>query len=428
VGMSIIAGANRLFPATLLLLCAVGDAVAQGRVEDDVRGITVLNRPRPEYDPPGVRVGSFTIRGGAGLDQGYNDNVLYSAQDKQGDMFSLMRADGRIESNWSRHGLGANAAVQRLQYYDLSDQSFTNFQVGLNGRYDLLPDTELAANVGYSVLHVLRTADDATTTDVPLRYDTRDAGLGIAQRFGRYRASVRGFYRHLDYDGFSRNGQFVQGSNQFNDRDVYGAAATLGYSLGPYRTVFTGVRAIRTDYTDVPRGFLDLSSDSYYGFVGFNYDFDGVWRYEFDVGYLYQQYDQSQIDTLSGLSGAARVTWAPTSLLAITASASRQINQQLLQAPGTANFENGFFSNRAGLSATYELFRNVLVTGGVAARYDEFRGPRGAALFLEETLEVNVLLDRNFRIGGAYIRQDTLNENASNPSRNVIALRLAALL
>ncbi len=425
---SMIAGVRRLLPAALGLVIVAGDAAAQGRPEDEERGITVLNRPRPEYDPLGVRLGAFTVRGTASLDQGYNDNVFYSVNNKRGDMVSLVNARGTFASNWSRHSVSGFAGVQRLQYYSENEQSYTNGEAGLSGRYDLTPDTELSAEASSGIFHVLRTDADSVASDQPVQYSLTSFGAGAAQRFGRYRASLRGFYRFYDYDEYSVGGTTVRGSGSFNDYELYGATASLAYALGPFRTAFGGVRVFRINYTDVPQGFVNLSANAAYAFVGFNYDFDGVWRYEFDVGYLTRVYDDSDIDTLSGLSGTARVTWAPTALLAIRGTLQRTISQQLVPTVGNTRFNNGFFSTSFGLDATYELYRNVLLTAAIQGRYDEYRAPRDPAWFLSETIGVNVLLDRNFRIGAFYLRQDTLNESGNNPSRNVIALRLAAEL
>ncbi|WP_158639097.1 outer membrane beta-barrel protein [Elioraea rosea] len=422
------AGARRLVPAVLLLLAGTVEAFAQGRPEDEQRGVTVLNRERPEYDPLGIRVGAFTIRGTAQLDQAYNDNVFYSSTNKQSDSVSLMTARGSIASNWSRHGIGGYASVQRLQYWQLTDQSYTNYEAGLNGRYDLTPDTELTGEASSAVYHVLRTDPDSQPSDEPIEYSVQSFGAGVAQSLSRYRLGLRGFYRVYDYDAYSFDGVQVRGSGQFNDYEIYGATATVGYALGPFRTVFAGLRVFRLRYTDVPTGFLDLSSNAVYGFVGFNYDFDGVWRYEFDVGYINQVYDEDSIQSLSGPSGSLRVTWAPTSLLAIRANLARSIRQQLVQTGTAADFENGFFSNEFGVNATYELYRNVLVNAGISGRYDEYRGTRGSSWYLAPTVGVNVLLDRNFRVGAYYLRQDTLNENGGDPSRNVIAFRLTAEL
>jgi hypothetical protein len=433
-----IAGVRRLGPVALALIVTPfivtapavmgGDAAAQGRPEDEERGITVLNRPRPEFDPLGVRLGAFTFRGTATLDQGYNDNVFYSVNDRRGDVFSLGSARGRFTSNWSRHNVSGFAGVQRLQYYSEREQSYTNAEGGLSGRYDLTPDTELSAEASTGIFHVIRTDADAVASDKPVQYSLTSLGAGVTQRFGRYRASLRGFYRIYDYDEYSIAGRTVRGSGSFNDYDIYGATATAAYALGPFRTAFGGVRLFRISYGNVPQGFVDLSANAAYAFVGFNYDFDGVWRYEFDVGYLTRVYDESTIDTLSGISGTARVTWAPTALLAVRGTLQRTISQQLVPTPGNTRFNNGFFSTSFGLDVTYELYRNVLLTAGIEGRYDEFRSPRDPAWFLSETLGVNVLLDRNFRLGAFYLRQDTLNESGNNPSRNVIALRLSAEL
>jgi hypothetical protein len=433
-----IAGVRRLGPAVLALVVAApfamapvvlgGDAAAQGRPEDEERGITVLNRPRPEFDPLGVRVGAFTLRGTATLDQGYNDNVFYSANNPKGDVFSLANARGTFASNWSRHSVSGFAGLSRLQYYAEREQSYTNVEGGVSGRYDLTPDTELSGEASKGIFHVIRTDADAVVSDKPVQFSVTSLGGGVAQRFGRYRASLRGFYRLFDYDEYSVGGRTVRGSGTFNDYEIYGATATAAYALGPFRTAFGGVRLFRINYTDVPTGFVDLSANAGYVFVGFNYDFDGIWRYEFDVGYLTRVYDESTIETLSGLSGTARVTWAPTALLAIRGTVQRTISQQLVPVPGNTRFENGFFSTAFTLDATYELFRNVLVTAAIEGRYDEFRSPRDPAWFLSERLGVNVLLNRNLRLGAFYLRQDTLNESGANPSRNVIALRLSAEL
>ena len=114
-----IAGVRRLGPAVLALVVTTpfvtapvglgGEAAAQGRPEDEERGITVLNRPRPEFDPLGVRLGAFTFRGTATLDQGYNDNVFYSVNNRKGDAFSLGNARGTFASNWSRHSVSGFA-------------------------------------------------------------------------------------------------------------------------------------------------------------------------------------------------------------------------------------------------------------------------------------------------------------------------------
>lgn len=423
-----IAGVRRLALVVLALIVTGGDAAAQGRAEDEERGITVLNRPRPEYDPLGVRLGAFTFRGTATLDQGYNDNVFYSVNNRRGDVFSLANMRGRVASNWSRHSVSGFAGVQRLQYYSERDQSYTNAEAGVAGRYDLTPDTELTAEASRGVFNVIRTDADAVASDKPVQYSLTSFGAGVSQRFGRYRASLRGFYRIYDYDEYAFSGVTVRGSGSFNDYDIFGATATAAYSLGPFRTAFGGVRLFRITYGSVPQGFVDLSSNAAYAFVGFNYDFDGVWRYEFDVGYLTRMYDESAIDTLSGISGTARVTWAPTALLAIRGTLQRTISQQLVPAQGNTRFNNGFFSTSFGLDVTYELYRNVLLTAAIEGRYDEFRSPRNPAWFLSETLGVNVLLNRNFRVGAFYLRQDTLNESGNNPSRNVIALRLTAEL
>ena len=43
-------------------------------------GVTVLTRPRPEYEPAGIRLGDFLINAGASQALGYDSNVVGEPQ------------------------------------------------------------------------------------------------------------------------------------------------------------------------------------------------------------------------------------------------------------------------------------------------------------------------------------------------------------
>ena len=69
-------------------------------------GVTVASRARPDFDPAGVRLGSFLLHPQWEEGLGYDDNVLGSGDRKRGSWLVGTHPSLLVGSDWSRDSLG----------------------------------------------------------------------------------------------------------------------------------------------------------------------------------------------------------------------------------------------------------------------------------------------------------------------------------
>ncbi len=106
---------RRSLLACLLLVPGLAMAQTSGPLLDtDIpvatpgkRNRTVLERPRPELDPLGITAGGFRVYPVLGLEAGRTSNALGASAGAQGDVNLSLHPNVRIDSQWSRHALGA---------------------------------------------------------------------------------------------------------------------------------------------------------------------------------------------------------------------------------------------------------------------------------------------------------------------------------
>ena len=67
------------------------------------RGASVLDRPKPELDPLGVRAGSFLIFPKVELGTAYDDNVFATENNEEGDFLFQVLPTVTVQSDFSRH-------------------------------------------------------------------------------------------------------------------------------------------------------------------------------------------------------------------------------------------------------------------------------------------------------------------------------------
>src|SRR5258708_24184918 len=97
------------------LLCALfaGAALAQDEVQ---RGDTVTTRPRPDYDPLGIRLGSFLLFPQFGLQESFDSNIFATQNAAKGDFITSLDPSLDLRSNWNNHALNFHADSHSTLY------------------------------------------------------------------------------------------------------------------------------------------------------------------------------------------------------------------------------------------------------------------------------------------------------------------------
>jgi hypothetical protein len=144
---------------------------------------SVVNRMLLEDQNQGVEFNSFIFRPSVSENDGYNSSTL--GVPGSGSFEANTAASLRVNSDWSRHALGASLGVNRAQYLDKPVASYTTWNAAIGGALNLGNDT---ATLSYS--HLVR---DLTATDLgvagvvaPVPYAVDDIRASYVKLFSRF--------------------------------------------------------------------------------------------------------------------------------------------------------------------------------------------------------------------------------------------------
>lgn len=338
------------------------------------RNVSVLQRERPEYDPLGIRSGSFIIRPRLETVIAYTDNVFAFDRNIQpvfgelDDTFFILRPSADIESNWNRHALNAGAYAEAVQHLDFDDEDIANYGASLDGRLDVNRFTSLIGGVGYDNRYETRKI--ATTNLIsrePIEYQRATAFLGAQQEFGRFRYQLRGDIADLEFqDGLATDNITVitQGF-----RDVLETRLTgqIGYALTPDTSVFirAGLNERDHDIALVNQGG-NRDSEGFDISTGIDFDLTRLARGSVALGYLEQDFEN--FGTAKGVSVDAGMEWFPTELTTVTFRASRGVRDSALFINNTAAYIESDF----GVRVDHELLRNVILSASAGYGQDDY--------------------------------------------------------
>lgn len=361
------------------------------------RNISVAERPRPSFDPKGVRVSSFMFLPTVTTEFEFNDNIFATEFDEQGDVIMTISPKIDIQSQWSRHSLAAGAYTDYAHYFDIDDESNINYGFFADGELEVLRTTTASAGFRYDVEHEARSSSSsAGGTIEPTEFDKLTAYAAASQELNRLRFAGRFEVQTYDYDdGVTRTGMVVDQ----DDRDRYVLAAGLRneYAVSPDTSVFVDLGWNERSYDlQPPTVPLDRDSWGYEILFGTNFDFSRLVRGELAVGYTSQHFEGATLSNLNGVTARGGVEWFPTGLTTVGFDISREVSDSGV--PGSG----GIFATNTNLHVDHELLRNLVVNGGIGFLLEEFDGVDRDDTNYNLTTGVKYLLNRNAEVGASY--------------------------
>lgn len=403
-----------MWGVSVAALAAAGTpAAAQVTTPDNMftrdRNVAVMQRPRPEYDSPGVRAGAWLLRPELQTDLEWTDNVFATPTQTQSDTaFSITpRISG--QTLWSTHGLSFDASVTRKEFFDFSDESTTTYTLGTAGRVDVSRQSFVDAGLRYASLTEPRTsAGAAGQAAKPIEFDTFSAFIGGEHMTGRVRLRTRFDYSDTDYTDAPLFGGGVA-DQDFRDHKAYRTEFRGDLAISPDTAVFARLRLNNRDYRlSPPDVALDRNSSGYTLDGGFDFDIRGVARGAIGLGYTEQDYDDPTIGKSSGLSIDTMVEWFPTPLTTVTAHASRSVQDAAIA--GSA----GFFNTDLGVNVDHELRRNVIVSAGARWGEDDYSGLDRTDTRRSVSAGATYLLNRAAGLRATYTHTDQSSSGAAS--------------
>jgi hypothetical protein len=397
--------------------------VPRSILTDEVaRGDTVANRPRPDYDALGVRLGGFLFFPELLTEESFNSNIFASPSNHKSDFITTIQPKLDLKSNWNNHALNLHADARIVHYLSQTSENYEDYTISGDGRLDILHDFRLYGGLGYSVRHEPRGSPNDLGAREPQQYSVASANVGVEKVFNRVGFRLDSTVDQYRYDPVRFGiGKVSQSARNY---DAYGLSLRSSYEIGPLRSVYLLTTVNSRDYTHaVDLSGFDRDSRGYFIGVGTQYDIDGVIFLEGALGFRHQNYDDSRLSNLNGLAGKAKMTWNVTRLTTLTWTASRDIEETILP------FSSAYFATRTDITADHELMRNVLLNARVGYERDSFQGVSRHDDYYLAGFGAKLLLNRNFSLSGGYqFRHRSSDVSNTNFDENVIYLRLSSHL
>jgi len=369
-------------------------------------GVTVATRERPDFDPPGVRVGSFLLYPQVNEGPGYDDNVFGSSDGARGSWLVGTHPSLLVRSDWSRNSLAGYVGVNDRRYLDQPRQSYTDWTAALGAAFSVGRD-QLTVSVAHLGLHQPRTELDALPSDEPVAYQVDDVRVGYTIALNRFSVTPSLAFSAFRYDATTIHG--VPASQAYRDRDVVQGVVTTRYELSPDRHLLLVTRALGTYYVDPQQGTPTRDSTGYQVLVGLQDDADAVWRYRVLVGWEMRAFRASQYGTHQAPIAEGALIWSPSGMTTITATLTRSMEDAAQETVA------GYTYTSARLVMDHEYLSNVLLQASIGVQRADFLQGGGHQTGFSAGAGATWLINRHLRLSATYDFTDQRGNNSLAP-------------
>jgi hypothetical protein len=379
------------------------------------RAQSVLQHPRPDFDPVPITLGGFELFPSAEMGAYYDSNIYAQSDNTKSDEIIGLRPAVSAFSNWNRHSIAATAFGDLNFYTHKTDENYADFVSSVEGRYDIMAQTWIASRFGYQHLAEPRSSPDAVNGINPTTFNVANGGLTAYRGLGKLK--ITGNYdlrRYFYNDTPSTTGMIDQSQRDRTEQKVGPRISyDLTENLKPYVQANYNVRTYDNNHTH--------QSDGYDAVAGATADFGGITSADVYVGWMSQDYENFLYDnTNSGIKFGGRLEWNVTGMTTVVLETSRTIEET------TGTDFNSYKATGGSATVTHELLRNVLLEADLGfTRYD-FNG-------LGERQDDNILAGGGARwLINRYLYSDFIynwsnrssDASGSDYSRHLVTLRL----
>lgn len=359
------------------------------------RNVSVLERPHPDFDPLGYRVGSFLVNPALTVSPGFTSNVYTDNANKKSDAFLITQPSLSLTSDWNVHRLRLVASGDIRRYAKATVRNQNGWSASAIGRLDISQDLviDLSGEAGRRFESPFSDDVVANTTNVS-SYLQAMVNARATYKTGRTR-----FVASLERSSFEFNSvDFIDRPSRdqgFRDRTMDRATAIADFALSPSLSLYAEIVYDRNNYENLlANGNANRDSNGYAVIGGTNFDLAGLMRGSVGVGYSRRDYRSSLYPDAKGLSVEAEVQFFPSPITNIAITARRQIQDSALGSTGA------YLDNRFGIRIDHELLENLIIsTGADVARRRYFESPEFTDV-ASVTGEARFQMTRGLSFGG----------------------------
>jgi hypothetical protein len=366
--------------------------------------------------------GSMTISADAETELTYDDNIFSSSSDEEEDFITQLI--GKLTARSLRESddviLRLNAEANR--YADHSEQNNEQFRVIGSWKHDFSDqfNMKFSGDVRRAVTARGNTYEDPEATPVS---DTESYigsfGLDANYQINRYVLDGGVGYRFRDYkDTYRRNGSLISNSDRnYGETYIY---VQPGYLVAPNTTAYVKAEVSDREFHDSEISNV-RDNDGYLVAAGVRYNVPSRLTADFWAGYQNYDYASEDFNNTSAFAYNADVRWMVSDAWEARFRVWRDFN------PTTSGTTSVIVSDSASASISYEIVRNLSISGELSVKDRTYRRSSSAASggvrkddYYVGALGAEYSLTENWLVGAQYEhRMRDSNAQNVNISRNL---------
>ncbi len=358
----------------------------------------VTDNSLTEYEPLGLRLGSFTFYPSLETRLGYDSNTNGSSLNPKPDNIVETRADMRLHWDQSRHSFDFAFGGRFLKYTRgtqtdrIEGYATAAADLQINHAHSL----NLSAKSEYAQIDAFSVDRPGAGTE-PLAVWHHRAGAGFKRDAGRLWAALSlsaDTWRYQPTADAPRTPVDYTGNNL----DLFAATATMGYRFSPGYELITKLRGLRQHSPDATPG-TELDAFGMEALAGVSAEINPLLTWQIMGGYTTRDFDRALPD-LNAFLGSLEITWLPISLLTVNARLARKASETATAAGAT-----GIIDDSLRIKMDYEAMRNLIFT--IQGEYHnlEFIGTSRTDQLYAGQLGIQYLLNRNITLTLQYEHQ-----------------------
>lgn len=410
--------ACKVYP--LVALAALGSYSSTAWAQDDVIGQSVRDRARTQFAPIPINLSGIQVRPSIESDIAYDDNIFARNDLRRDDGIITVAPQLNAQREAGLFDFDVTIGSQHRRYFNTASENVDDFRATTRVGYGEQTDTRADLRVAYAIQSEDRSRIDASTdTSVRARFEDLDADFSASQRFGAFgvRGNLR--YRDVNYlDQRNTNGELVDFS--FRDFSIHEAGATLSYAPYANSEIFLAGKYEGRDFVTPEPGNpnaypFDRSAEGFRIEAGIRRQVSALLFLRLQAGYLRYEFDDPQLQTVSGLAFDAEVLWNVTPLTSVEIRAQRALDE---------NASPDFAGNRRTEVAAridHELLRNLILTADSRISQSSPVGGLSSSTRYDAAIGAEYLLSRRFRlVASARHEERSSNDSDIEFSRNIV--------
>ncbi len=393
----------------LALAMPAAAIAADGEYADAADGYTALpvrDRPKPDYDPIGVRSGAFIFYPSVMERYIHDSNVFAAPSAEVSDDIFVFSPRLLVEGEIGRHTVTFNFGVDDYRYVDNTSENRTDAFGEIKAVIEASHDLNFTIRSTIAHRHELRDDTDLPSNAAePAPYMEYSGAVAANKQFNRVGVSLGVAAKRRDYDDIAANGGGTIDQDP-RDADVVSAGGRVTYDLMPGYRAFADLRGNWRRYRNAPG--VNFDSDGIRALAGVEFAITNLIQGELGAGYIAQDYVNPIYADVSDFSYSASLIWSPTPLMTVTIDGERLVSDSNLATVG------GRIDSTLRATLDYEVMRNFIVSPHFEYRNERYADIGRTDDVYQPGISADYYVNRYLRLGGAYdytVRESSISIN-----------------